>query len=514
MKEIFVSFFVRSFVAVVAAATGALCAFACVSPVAAQTGPYLNSAPAVIDASTPCTAPITRTIVVPDSFVIADLDVGLIATHTWRTDIRLELTSPGGTTVQLLAGPGDQNFDNYNIRLDDEAVSLVNSGSHASSDDVSATPYQSSVRPDVALAAFDEEQAQGTWALTLCDAFTSFDDGEFRRAELLFTAATTADIALTKSVDNQLPTVGETVTFTVSVSNLGPIAATGVVVADRLPSGFAYLGDDSGGAYDPVTGIWVVHGPIEAGESISLQISAIVNGSGSHANVAEVIASDQSDIDSIPNNAGAAPFEDDTDSIAVFPGRSPGSPPALSCGSSAVRLDWDVNDWPAGSLAQSYAANGETFSFSFSGATNRFLPNFSGISLPATNNALTGGLAPAQDSLLVGVNFAFDFEKITLEFSVGTPGIGIPELQFTVFDVDINTGAEAFVDFLQVGGSIDGVPVAGTLTNGVANTVAGSSATGIAISGNSSGDGNVVVTFKDAVDRIVIEYGSGPGASS
>ena len=58
-----------------------------------------------------------------------------------------------------------------------------------------------------------------------------------------------ADLSLTKSVDNAIPHNGETVTYTLSVANAGPNAATGVIVADLLPAGLAWASDDGAGAY-------------------------------------------------------------------------------------------------------------------------------------------------------------------------------------------------------------------------------------------------------------------------
>jgi uncharacterized repeat protein (TIGR01451 family) len=50
-----------------------------------------------------------------------------------------------------------------------------------------------------------------------------------------------AGLALAKTVSNSAPNVGETVTFTVSLSNHGPHAASHVTVADPLPSGLTLV---------------------------------------------------------------------------------------------------------------------------------------------------------------------------------------------------------------------------------------------------------------------------------
>ena len=48
------------------------------------------------------------------------------------------------------------------------------------------------------------------------------------------------DLRITKSVDNPVPNIGETVTFTLLVENLGPDVATAVSATDSVPAGFIY----------------------------------------------------------------------------------------------------------------------------------------------------------------------------------------------------------------------------------------------------------------------------------
>ncbi len=45
----------------------------------------------------------------------------------------------------------------------------------------------------------------------------------------------TADLALTKVADRRIVRVGENITFTITLTNLGPETATGVVFGDALP---------------------------------------------------------------------------------------------------------------------------------------------------------------------------------------------------------------------------------------------------------------------------------------
>src|SRR6266571_3894603 len=142
-------------------------------------------------------------------------------------------------------------------------------------------------------------------------------NGEDDEASVAVSPTGTADLSLSKLVNNPTPNVGGTVVFTLTVTNAGPSAATGVAVTDLLPAGFTYVGDTGGGAYDGVTGLWTL-GTVNAGASISLAISATVNPSGPYTNGAQISAANELDPDSTPNN-GVGNGEDDQASQAVAP---------------------------------------------------------------------------------------------------------------------------------------------------------------------------------------------------
>ena len=105
--------------------------------------------------------------------------------------------------------------------------------------------------------------------------------------------------------------MGSNVVFTISVTNGGPSAASGVQVKDQLPSGYSYVSDNGAGAYNSGTGIWTV-GALTNGQTKSLQITATVLASGSYANYAQVTASGQTDPDSTPNDNSTNQDDDDT----------------------------------------------------------------------------------------------------------------------------------------------------------------------------------------------------------
>lgn len=118
-----------------------------------------------------------------------------------------------------------------------------------------------------------------------------------------------ADLAVGKTVDKPNPAVGETIGFTVTLTNQGPAQATGVVLTDILPGGVTYESSaPSQGAYSTMTGIWSV-GTLAAGATAGLVLRAMVDaGTGGRTitNVATVTASNQSDGDPSNNSASAS----------------------------------------------------------------------------------------------------------------------------------------------------------------------------------------------------------------
>ncbi|MGE5834591.1 MAG: DUF11 domain-containing protein, partial [Acidobacteriota bacterium] len=104
-----------------------------------------------------------------------------------------------------------------------------------------------------------------------------------------------ADLALTKTVSSATPTVGSNVTFTITLTNNGPVTATTVAVTDFLPAGLTFVSaTPSQGTYASATGVWTV-GTLASGVSQTLAIVATVIGASAMTNIATVTASGQTD---------------------------------------------------------------------------------------------------------------------------------------------------------------------------------------------------------------------------
>ena len=232
----------------------------------AQTGPYQTSGTSPIGATTECgISDFTTTIDVTDNIIIADLDVGYLASHTWRTDINFTLSSPQGTSAALLAGPFGIGVDNYNIRLDDEAGNQVDQAPHNTSDTIMPVPpYQNTVRPESPLSVFDGENASGLWTLSMCDVFPGADNGLFRQSNLFFTAVP-AVLSASKTVNVWDPASlglyaipGNDVIYTISAANTGAGYTDdgSLFLVDSIPADMEFYNgdiDDGGPETGPVS---------------------------------------------------------------------------------------------------------------------------------------------------------------------------------------------------------------------------------------------------------------------
>ncbi len=321
-----------------------------------------------------------------------------------------------------------------------------------------------------------------------------------------------ADLSLSLSADDPTAGFGDPAALTLSVTNSGVLATSGVEISYPLGANLLHVSDTGGGDYDPATGVWTVPGTLAVGETRTLTISATVNTNNSFNSRAEVAASAIVDPDSTPGNAAADPFEDDTATVTFTPGFSGGlggTAPPLSCGASAEQLDWAANPYPAGTLSQSYTVNGTPVAFTFSGDTAAFVPFGTGDS-PGTGSGFTGGLT-TEDSLLFAADYVDTSQSITLTIDLGDPGIGVDEAQFVIFDLDLIDGV--FQDRVTLSGLLNGVSVgAPVLTASSANQAVGGVGQGLVSSGAGSGDGNITATFSQRVDQIVLVYDNGPAA--
>ncbi len=96
-------------------------------------------------------------------------------------------------------------------------------------------------------------------------------------ASVDFSVGDLVDLQLTKAVDNPLPNEGDTVVYTVTLSNGSAFDGTGISVTDALPSGVTYVSDTTTqGSYVAGTGLWTT-GDVLSSAGATLTVTATVD---------------------------------------------------------------------------------------------------------------------------------------------------------------------------------------------------------------------------------------------
>ncbi len=109
-----------------------------------------------------------------------------------------------------------------------------------------------------------------------------------------------ADLEITKTANVTEALPGDTVIWTISVTNKGNGSPANVMVSDIIPDGFTYVSDDApavGDYYNPSNGNWFVD-EILPNATETLNITTTANAGGGRTNYAEIVFSSMPDPDS------------------------------------------------------------------------------------------------------------------------------------------------------------------------------------------------------------------------
>ena len=193
---------------------------------------------------------------------------------------------------------------------------------------------------------------------------------------------------------------------------------------------------------------------------------------------------------------------------------------AGSQAAQAVILDWGAVAWAPDSLINSYDLNGDavndvTVQITSQNANIWQTDPTSGMQTPVVNQTLTGGLVPAQNSLMLAANLHTNSNSTVQISFTGASGFLANNVSFTLFDIDVTTNSDIISNIYGV--APNGTLVAATITNvGPAITLTGSGLTqkltGNAGSPDNSGNGNVTISFGSGVTDVFFGFSNTSGA--
>jgi subtilisin-like proprotein convertase family protein/subtilisin family serine protease len=165
---------------------------------------------------------------------IVDLDVTLNVAHTATGNLLVRLTSPQGTTINLVNQRGGTGDNFTGLILDDQAATAVTAGT---------APFTGRFRPETPLTGFNGFSPNGTWTLNISDR-ASLNLGTLQNWSLTFT---TGERSQTSDSSGR-----------VRLDNVGSGTQ---VVRQVVPRGVQLTSPPGGSSTETLTAGGVVHAP-------------------------------------------------------------------------------------------------------------------------------------------------------------------------------------------------------------------------------------------------------------
>ena len=236
--------------------------------------------------------------------------------HTFPHDINVLLVSPSGRKTLLISHAGGAHaVSNVTVTADDTAAAPLPNFGQIVSGTFLPTAYAPAVLisgpapagPYVAsMAALNGADPNGTWSLFVFDD-SAGDDGNIAAGWSMTIATVSpvnpvADLGIVVANPAGAVSAGNNFKYTVTVSNGGPAAASGVVVADVLPPGVNFVTASAPNGFSSGSGTATLNfGSIAPNTSAFATITVNAPSVGTYTNTASV-AADQSDLNQSNNS--------------------------------------------------------------------------------------------------------------------------------------------------------------------------------------------------------------------
>lgn len=186
--------------------------------------------------------------------------------------------------------------------------------------------------------------------------------------------------------------------------------------------------------------------------------------------------------------------------------------------SRALVLDWDSLAWTAGSLSQSYDIDPSNTGndVTVSATSTLFTSNY-----PRLATSPSGGLSPAQNSLLLSVNWSATSQSTTLTVDFGYAN-GVEGVSFSLFDVDRSTGGIPYsyqdeisniAAYYDAGYTIAPDSVTGSPSNSVTGSGLSYNVVGTANSSDTTSNANVQIAFNGPIKGFQFTFSPGPNST-
>jgi uncharacterized repeat protein (TIGR01451 family) len=235
----------------------------------------------------------------PSSIAISGLNNGLVTkvrvtlnglSHSFPHDVNVLLVSPSGASTLLMSHTGGGHaLTNATLTFDDGATASLPNFGAITPGSFKPSSYETPVvfpRPAPAgdygktLSALNARDPNGLWSLYVLDDATG-DDGIITSGWALeITTATTvnpvADLVVGLSSAPASLYVGGVVNNTITVTNLGPSPATGVIVTNILPLGVNFVSSSPPGTFVGTSGglVTVNLGTLPVGSGATVTVVA------------------------------------------------------------------------------------------------------------------------------------------------------------------------------------------------------------------------------------------------